>query len=380
MKIVFVSNYINHHQVPIAEEFYRLTDRHYKFVATEPIPKYRLDLGYPDYADKPYLIKAYASEEQRSFAMSVINRADVVMVGSAPEAFVKERIRSGKLTFRYSERWFKSKKWWQTGPRGWLSIFLNHVRYKNKPLYMLAASAYTANDLYQIGLYKDKIFKWGYFTAAEAFDFEASLVSKRGIVRIMWCARFLSWKHPELPVLLAKRLKDKGYSFELNMYGNGEEMARTEDLIAKLGVDDVVNLCGSLSNAEILQQMRKHNIFLFTSDRNEGWGAVLNEAMSNACAVVSSDRIGATPFLIEDGKNGFIFESENLDSLYEKTKTLIDDLDLREGISRAAYKTIHELWSPANAAANFMKLAQALLGGIDCKIEKGPCSKAYPVK
>lgn len=46
----------------------------------------------------------------------------------------------------------------------------------------------------------------------------------------MWCSRYLKWKHPEMPVLLAARLKDKGYHFILDMYGNGEYEQAAEQL------------------------------------------------------------------------------------------------------------------------------------------------------
>jgi glycosyltransferase involved in cell wall biosynthesis len=45
-------------------------------------------------------------------------------------------------------------------------------------------------------------------------------------------------------------------------------------------------------------------VFIFTSDRNEGWGAVLNEAMGSGCAVVAADLIGSVPYLIEHKKMG----------------------------------------------------------------------------
>ena len=119
-------------------------------------------------------------------------------------------------------------------------------------------------------------------------------------------------KHPELPVMLAKRLKDKGYNFHLDMYGRGDELYPTQQLVKSLALNDNVSFYGSLPNEEILKEMRKHEIFLFTSDRNEGWGAVLNESMSNGCAVVASNLIGSVPFLIQDGENGMVFKSGDL--------------------------------------------------------------------
>lgn len=158
------------------------------------------------------------------------------------------------------------------------------------------------------------------------------------------------------------------------MYGSGALKDRINRLIYKLGVDDVVFLKGNLPNEQILQEMRNNEIFLFTSDKGEGWGAVLNEAMSQGCAVVASDLIGAAPFLIEDGKNGLLFKSESLNSLYKKVKLLLDE-DYRTMISTNAVLTMQNLWNPQIAAERFIHLSDRMLRGLDTDYIDGPCSK-----
>jgi glycosyltransferase involved in cell wall biosynthesis len=119
---------------------------------------------------------------------------------------------------------------------------------------------------------------------------------------------------------------------------------------------------------------------LFTSDRNEGWGAVLNESMANGCAVVASNLIGSVPFLVKDGENGLIFQSEDIDSLYQKVKSLLDNAELRAMLSQNAQRTMQEIWSPQNAAIRFLHLVEALQNGEDTPFIEGPCSKALPTK
>ena len=192
MTIAFYSNYINHHQVPVADELYRLTNGNYYFVETIPMPECFKAGGYPDLSSRPYVIQAWKNEKDLEFANKLCVEADVVIIGSAPEEYVTERIMSGKITFRYTERWFKKKHWCFSGPKAWIHFFKNHIRYKNKPLYMLAASAYTPNDVYAIGAYKNKCYKWGYFTKVdEDFEVETSKqdVSTSESTPLMWCAR-----------------------------------------------------------------------------------------------------------------------------------------------------------------------------------------------
>lgn len=377
MTLAFITNFINHHQIHLADEFYKILGDGYKFIATEPIPDSFIKTGYPIY-DRDYLVNAYESTSELERAITIANDSDVVIIGSAPEIFVEKRIGENKLTFRYNERWFKSRPWFLTGPRGWINFWKNHIKHRNKPLYMLCASAFTAKDVNTIGAYKNKCFKWGYFTKVDELDLdelnERHKASERS-VRIMWCARFIDFKHPEMPIKLAARLKVKGYKFVINMYGGGEELDRTIRLAKSLNVDDCVNFIGNRPNNQILEAMRKHDIFLFTSDRNEGWGAVLNEAMSCGCAVVASHKIGAVPFLIDDGINGLVFKSGNLDSLEVKVIELIECAEKRKELSRNAHKTITEVWSPENAAHQFLNLVKAIVNNDVYQIpQNGPCS------
>ena len=381
MKLVFITNYIHHHQIPLADEFYRLLGDDYKYIATDALPDWLIKGGYDPSISRPYVIRAYENDLNRRDAKQLVNDADVVIVGSAPEEYVEKRVEAGELTFRYSERWFKKKPWFLSGPHAWFNLWHDHIRYRNKPVYMLAASAYTCRDVNAVGAYKNKVFKWGYFTKVEDFPLEASAnfcaSSEEAEVHIMWCARFLRWKHPELPIMLAKRLKANGYKFVLDMYGSGMELEPTKRLASELGVLDVVHFLGNLPNDEILKQMRRHEIFLFTSDKNEGWGAVLNESMSNGCAVVASNMIGAVPFLVEDGVNGLIFQSESIASLESKVESLLTNQKFRQRLAENAVVTMRTLWSPNNAAQQFLQLVQAINNqDINSIAKNGPCSQA----
>ena len=48
MKVVMFSNFINHHQLPIANAFNSIPDVDYVFVATTPFDEQRSIMGYKD--------------------------------------------------------------------------------------------------------------------------------------------------------------------------------------------------------------------------------------------------------------------------------------------------------------------------------------------
>lgn len=376
MRLVFYSVILNHHQVWVADELYSLLGSDYHFVETAYSSENK---GGSDYSNRPYLIKAWENREAYDLAMTLAVTSDACVFGGIESLpFQKERLKKNLLSFSMGERSLK---------KGWVNLFsrTNIIsisnywsnRYYNKPLFKLCCSAFTKSDFESLRMFTNKCFKWGYFTKVENFDFEASWeISRKGLTSILWCARFLSWKHPELPIHLAKRLKEEGYKFHLDMIGSGEKYDDIVALSKSLGVEDVVSFMGNLPNDEVLQQMRSHQVFLFTSDRNEGWGAVANESMSNGCVLVASKEIGSAPYLVKDGYNGFLFDSNNIESAYEKIKWLIENPDKIFDLQRNAYDSMKRLWNPKCAAENLLTLINNIKQGNDTSIKEGPCSRA----
>ena len=373
-KLVFVTNLVNHHQLPVADELYKHLGANYTYVATMALPESMKKIGYKD-VERPYVCNLTDLEDTTQIQKE-IDEADVVILGGVDGRYVKNRLRNNRLTIHYSERLLK-RPLRLLSPYHWYKTLMTHTVWNGKNSCLLCASAFTPSDMKIYGAHINRCFKWGYFTKVEELDIEEVLQRRdKGKAQLMWCARFLKWKHPELPIRMAARLKERGYNFHLNIYGSGEEFSKSQQLANKLQLHDVLTFCGNLPNGQILEKMRESHIFLFTSDRNEGWGAVLNEAMSNGCAVVASDKIGAVPYLI-NSTNGCVFKSENLNSLTSKVEFLINNKEEREQMSREAYRTMRDVWSPENAANNLIELINnLLLGNKEATVSEGPCSKA----
>lgn len=376
MRVTLYSNFLNHHQTPLCDAMYSKLGDKFTFVSTERMPESFLENGYPDCTNYVYNLKSYTDKASYNKAIQLGIESDIVITGAANDIFIRERIKQNKHTFRYAERFFKNSIWLLFNLRYLRRLFLNHTRYRNKNFYMLSASAYAANDLNLIFAYPNKKFKWAYFTEVKKLDIKQIIAEKPvKCIELLWVARFIPLKHPELAVKLCFELKKKGYDIHLNMIGTGELRDSMRELIVKLNLQDCIDILPSMPNSEVHDYMRKANIFLFTSDKREGWGAVLNEAMSNGCAVVASHEIGATPFLIKNNKNGLIFKSGSLPSILYQTEKLISNQSFRNELGENAYHTLLNEWSPENAASNFLRLAKSFLDNRPCVIDFGPCSR-----
>lgn len=381
MTVTFFTNFINHHQVPLADEFYNLIGENYKMVTFEPLPEEFRERGYKDFSYKKYLLTAYSSDQKLKEAETLALTSDVVILGAAPDYLIEDRLKKNKLTFRYGERIFKKIDRRIIQIQYWRKLYNQHTKYRRQNLYMLGASAYSRLDTAILFAYPHKCLKWGYFINVPSIDIK-EILQKKGeatCYNILWCGTIAQVKRPDLVVKLAAKLKKEGLSFHINMIGNGGKLwtTRVSDLINELEVSDVISLLGNLPNEQVLQMMQSHHIFIFTSDRGEGWGVVLNEAMANGCAAIASNKIGAAPFLIKNKKNGLLFQSGNINSLYKAVKYMIENEAFRKNCIIEAYNTIRDVWSPQVAAENFIKLVHYLQGEIYYSpIKDGPCSKA----
>ena len=373
MKVAFFSNYLSIHQIPFCEEMSRLSD--FTFVATTPFNQERLGHGYTDLNLKyPFVLNAYLNQQNKIEAKKLAIDADIVILGHAPFCYAKNRLRQNRITFMYSERPCKEND-------AWIKEILRSVKYrikypKNKPLYMLCASSYTASDYEKYGVFIGKCYKWGYFPKRIQYENVEKILQNKEPNSIIWVARMLDWKHPEVCVALADRLQRDGYDFHVHMIGNGPMFKKVEQMIRDLKLEKYITLYGTLNPEEVRSHMEKAEVFLFTSDRNEGWGAVLNESMNSLCIPVSSIEAGATGFLIHHSVNGYAFEIYDQNTLISIIKSIFDNPLKGKLIANNAYKTISDAWNAKEAAERLLVLSNVLLCGKETPYSDGPCSKS----
>lgn len=382
MKITFFSNFMNHHQLPIAEAFLK-QGVDFTFVATTPIEEERIKFGYEDMNKKyPFVLREYESTEAANKAMNLCRDSDVIILGSAPEKYIKERLKSNKITFRYSERYLKQGLWRMLDPRLFINMYKNNFIYRNKPFYLLASSAYAPWDFSVYGAFKNKCYKWGYFPKNFTYNIDDLLNQKKNNKRltIMCCGRLLNWKHPEKAVYVAEQLKKDNIEFDLNYVGTGPLKEKLEKLVLDKKLENNVHILGATPASEVRKYMDESDIFLFTSDYNEGWGAVLNESMNSACAVVASHAIGSVPYLIKDGYNGLIYKNNSFKDLYKKVKKVALDISLRKELSINAYNTINETWNADKAVSNLLVLIDSLSKNKDVNFHDEPCEVAKSIR
>ena len=384
--LTFFSNYYNHHQKALCDEWYELLGEGFTFVQTMPMESFRAKMGWGE--DMPsYVLMSYLNEENEQRAKKLADESDLVVMGTAPEYYIEPRLDSGKIIFRYSERPLKEGFIKFFIPRLTKKYLHMHVRNRNKNIHILGASAFTALDYKKMfGSYPDKCYKFGYFPKLMKYDIDELMKRKEAIAdeagapTILWEGRMLKLKRPDLLVKAAKILKSRGYDFVINFVGEGEMRPRLEAKAYEYGLSDMITFDDFLSPEMARERMSNYQIYVMTSNFWEGWGSVIYEALNAGCAVVASHACGATPWLVSHGRTGFVFKSGSAVSLADKLEKLLSDKSLVRNLGINAYTQMTDLWNPIVAARRVISLAESIENKEECPYTDGPCSKAEYVK
>ena len=381
MTLTFFSNYFNHHQEALCNELYKILGDGFTFVETEEIEEFRSKMGWGKEAIPKYVLKSHTSEENLKKAYELGENSDVVIMGTAPESMIEKRLEENKLTFRYSERPLKEGRVKVLIPRLAKKFYHNHYRNRNKNIYILAASAFCSSDYKFMHSYIGKCYKFGYFPKEEKKTFAelSKLKDKNQPMKVLWTGRFLRLKRADLLLYAAKKCRDDGYKFTLELVGDGTEEKHLRKLVKELGLKDITEFKGFLSPEETRMEMEKADIFVMTSNFLEGWGSVIYEALSSGCAVIASHAAGATPFLVKQGRTGFVFKSGSDESLAEKLEIVLRNRELARDLGRSAYENMQKYWNPKVAAERVVEMSEAMLKGGTVEYKHGPLSKCTDI-
>ena len=126
----------------------------------------------------------------------------------------------------------------------------------------------------------------------------------------------------------------------LYIAGAGKEETNLKNLVKELNIEKNVKFLGFITEEEKYTYYKSVDIFVLPS-LFEPFGLVLLEAMSCGKPVVAS-KVGGIPYIVEDGKTGLLFESENVEDLAEKIITLLKDEELRDNMGKVGRERAKE--------------------------------------
>jgi glycosyltransferase involved in cell wall biosynthesis len=147
---------------------------------------------------------------------------------------------------------------------------------------------------------------------------------------------------------------------ELHLFGSGDSkyISKIQNTIYKNNLSNVVFLDGY--NENIRNEIKKFNIGIVNS-KSEAFGRVTAEYMATGLCVLASNT-GANQELIDNNKNGLIFEYKNYEDIRKKIMYLYNNQNLIKKYGISARKKINTNFSKEKNAENVYKLYMKVMG------------------
>jgi glycosyltransferase involved in cell wall biosynthesis len=232
---------------------------------------------------------------------------------------------------------------------------------KSSMFHFLAISEYSATDIMRITAFQGKIWRWAYFTSIP--DPLPTYRRKEQDFRVLWAGRMLGWKRVDTLIKSFSRLLIERPDATLTLVGEGPERRHLEHLAEKILRRESYRFLPPMPAPEIPKLMRQCHVYVLPSNAYEGWGAVVNEALAEGCAVIASEATGAAKTMIQHGVNGLLFAPGNWRRLGDLLCQVSSDETLRNRLAKQGQCTVVERWSPKLATNRFLSISNALLAG-----------------
>lgn len=158
---------------------------------------------------------------------------------------------------------------------------------------------------------------------------------------IVNCSRLTSQKNIPLLLTSFKRFSSSHPEYSLHIYGEGELRDELIEATKRLGIENRVVFHGYIKNA--MSEIRKASLYVSTSDY-EGLSNSVLEAMALGIPTISTDSPpGGARTVIENGLNGLLVPTNDIEALVRAMEQVIDDTDLAVRLSENAKKITERL-------------------------------------
>ncbi len=162
-------------------------------------------------------------------------------------------------------------------------------------------------------------------------------------------------KKPHMIIEAIQRINDKSY--HLSIVGpapNEKYFKELKDLIDKSDLQNQVSLIGPVDRESVKDYYSSSNLMILPSI-SEGLARVIFESQVAMCPVLVTDAPGMSDIVI-DGQTGYVFESNNLDSLSLKIEYIKNNYDEASLVAKNAKGFILSNYSEDNFKFSFKKL------------------------
>lgn len=162
-----------------------------------------------------------------------------------------------------------------------------------------------------------------------------------GKLKVVTICRLLNWKNID-KVLCA--LEKADFDFNYDIYGDGPDEERLKKMVDSLSIKNKVAFKGYTNYASIPSILGQYDVFVLVS-YPETFGRIYIESMAVGVPVIAAKGCGMDGF-VADGKEGFLIDHENVDSILNVLTHIAENRAILTNISQhSRLLARHFIWS-----------------------------------
>ena len=240
-------------------------------------------------------------------------------------------------------------------PSLYKKIFLNMARYTlDRADKLRAVSSSTEAQVKEINQTKE-ITRFPAWVDFDNFKDILPVRENNKDFKILFIGSVTDRKKPHLIVEAINNLNSK----DVNLYvvgptPNESYLSKLKELVNKYELEEQVVFAGSVDRESVMEYYSQSNLMILPSV-SEGLARVIFESQATGCPVLVTDAPGMGDIVI-DGQTGYVFESNNLESLTNKIQEIKTNYKDAIHVGKNAKDFILSNYSADNFKFSFKKL------------------------
>jgi colanic acid/amylovoran biosynthesis glycosyltransferase len=227
----------------------------------------------------------------------------------------------------------------------------------DRAAFVIAVSSFTKSQLYRGCRYE----KWSKIhvvrCGVDDVFFNLPYTPIPSQPRFVCVGRLCEQKGQLLLLEAASQLVAEGLTFKLVFVGDGELRPQIENAIAKLGLQDYIEITGWASSKEVRQQILDAKAMVLPSFA-EGLPVVLMEALALGRPVIST-YVAGIPELVEPGVSGWLVPAGSVSDLIVSLRIVLEmPSEKLEQMGKAGSERVAKLHNIAIASHHLAELFQ----------------------
>ena len=320
----------------LQDQFYReLLEKHY-------LPKIEKATNKICYILKEYLIKP-----STLLFLLVKNNYPVIItsISNSPQTIVAlfaSKLRRSKCIL-WIEEWASSKT---MSLLSFLSQLVSHIVIRSVDAIVTEGTPQYAY-VRKLNIPKEKVFFANHCSLDYSKYPTKNLKDELNIKNfqvILYVGRILERKGVHILIKAFSRIEKERKNVALVICGDGKFLPYCKQLAAKLKLKKVFFL-GKVKEEEMASVYKAADVFVLPScsgQEFEGWGLVVNEAMSMGLPIITTNMVGAAYDLVKESTNGYIVKNGDINALHRALTKILGNEELRTIMGRNSRKIFEE--------------------------------------